>query len=258
METINVQTKCPKCGESLIVPMDLPSEAVEMAGNVRSCLRPIGSIYVYKITSDDIKGFLTAKVRALSPETKIDVIPRYCEKKTKKGEPHRSYASLRIAFSHHAIEKKSDHGWFDKIGETGSNVRLVNDIFANVIQRYSFSRKNIDTWLGDYKILESLEDAFGITEEYLKDIRTYCVPQLVPTNNGDDWIIFAASAESVITDMLTDVDSNKVDGSIKIVDVQRISNDSVEFTVHLNPAETVLKEDPIVRQMLLGEKKLKK
>ena len=39
----------------------------------------------------------------------MEVVPRYCERKRRRdSEPHRSYASLRIAFSDSVVEKNED------------------------------------------------------------------------------------------------------------------------------------------------------
>ena len=229
-----------------------------LAPTVRGKLTPAENIYVYRVTSEEIKQFIIQKAKKYVPDVKVEVVPRYCERKRRKStDPRRSYASLRIAFSNEVIEKNSDQGWFGKIGENGSNVRVVNSLFNNLIRMYQYNKKEIDSWLKSYKTLEELEETLGMTEAYINDLRMYATPQRIKSNN-EDWIIFSAATENVLTDMLTDVETGKVPGKMIIHDIFRISEDIVGFEIHLYPENRVMKEDPHVRQILLGEEKAKK
>lgn len=259
MQEIKLGTTCPHCKEELIVKTAVPTNPLELAPNVRSAIEPVGSIYVYKISSEEIKQFITQKAQSYIPDVKIEVIPRYCEKKRRRDtEPHHSYASLRIAFSDKAVVQDSDLGWYGKLGESTDNVKVVPTLFTNIIQKYQYNRKEVDKWMNNYKILEELEEGLGMTEAYISDLRLYATPRRVQTTTNESWIIFSAAAENVIRDMLTEVESDKLIGNLVIQDVYPVSKEIVEFIVYVNPTEMVLKENPHVRQILLGEEKPKK
>lgn len=256
MSKFDFSANCPKCGNEIILSADVPDVAYP---EVRSNINPIGNIMVYRISSEQIKDFLIQKARQYVPDVRMTIVPRYCEKKRKNNnDPHRSYASLRIAFSENVIEKKQDLGWYGSIGENANNVTLHEGIMKGLINKYRYNRKTIEGWLKDYKILEELEEAFGMTEAYINDLRMYSIPQRIKTDNNESWIIFAAAAEDVIADMLTDKNSGKIPGRIQIQDVYPISKDIVEFVIYVHPAQMKLRENPHVRQILLGEEKPKK
>lgn len=257
MSEIQVQAQCPHCGEDVVIGANVDPSMLMPA--VRGRLQPIGNIAVYKVTSEDMKAFITQKAKKYCSEVKIEVVPRYCEKKRRREtEPHRSYASLRIAFSEHILEKKDELGWYGKIGESSDNMRIQQSMFQNLIQLYRYNPKDIDAWVKSYKNLEELEEGLGMTESYINDLRMYSRPQRVKTTGTDSWIIFAAAAENVLRDMLTDPKTGRVPGRIQIQDVYPISKDNVEFVVYLHPAEMNLRENPHVRQILMGEEKPKK
>ena len=254
MSEVNFTTRCPKCG----VPIQLNTEVSIDAPKVRGSIAPTSLIRVYEISSEDLKEFITQKAKTYVPGVKVEVAPRYCEKKHKKNfEPHRSYASLRIAFSEAIIEKHDDNGWFGKIGIDNTSVSISKTVLTNLIQKYSYNIKTIDAWLSSYKTLEELEDAFGMTESYINDLREYATPRRVPTNNNESWVIFSAAAENVIADYLTEVSTNKIPGRIEIKDVIPISKDIIKFVVYLHEQKDTFKEDPTVRRILMGDEKKK-
>ncbi len=257
MGTIQLEGTCPHCQKT--VKMGANVDATVLAPNVHAKLKPAGSVYVYKISTDDMKTFITQKAKKYCPDVKVDLIPRYCEKKRRhKSEPHRAYASLRIAFSEHILEKKSDLGWFGKIGESSENLKIQPSMFQNLFQMYRYDTKAIEAWLSSYKNLEELEEALGINEDYIKELKMYAKPQRVFTENKEPWIIFSAAAENVIADMLTDVQTQRPAGRLEIRDIYPISKDNVEFLVYVHPQEIQMTENPHVRQILTGEEKPKK
>lgn len=252
---VNVNIECPHCRKDLVANVAL--DPIQLAPKVRSGLKPVSSVMIYKITSADIKKFLVDKARKYVPDVKMEVVPRYCERKHQsKNEPHGSYASLRIAFSENVIQKNDDMGWYGKIGDT-DHIRIVHTLFEGFIRRYQYNKKDIDGWMSNYKSLEELEDTLGITEAYLSDLKAFATPRAIASNTGDTWVIFAAAPETVIQDMLTIEDSNVPSGRISIQDVSQISKDSVEFLVYVYPGDFT-KENTNVRRILLGEEKLKK
>lgn len=258
MSNITMQVTCPDCGKAFSVQADINPKM--LAPQVRSKIQPAGSVLVYRITSDDMKSFIVAKARKYCPEAKIEVAPRYTEKKKRKDtDPHRSYASLRIAFSEHILDKgNQDLGWYGKIGDSADNVRIIPSMFQNIIQLYKYNPKDIEEWTKSYKNLEELEEALGMSEAYINDLRQYSRPQRITTNSGEHWIIFAAAAENVLKDMLTDYKTNVLPGRIQIVDVYPISKENVEFVVYLYPEEIQYTTNPHVMALLRGEEKAKK
>lgn len=261
MEEIKtIAVNCPKCNEDIHIkyPVEV-SNFNTSCPNVRSNLKPDGNILVYRISSEQIKDFIIQKARYYVPDVHMTIVPRYCEKKRKnENDPHRSYASFRIAFSEHVIEQKTDLGWYGEIGNTDSNVKLQQGIMNGLIKKYQYNRKQIDAWLKDYKLLEDLEENFGITEAYLNDLRMYAIPQRIKADDNASWIIFAAAAENVIIDMLTEVGTNVTPGCVRIHDVYPMTKDIIEFVIHIHPNEMKDHENPHVRQILLGEEKPKK
>lgn len=257
MNTIQLTGNCPKCNAK--VTFNAPGSNATSHPQVRSNIQPIGDIMVYRISSEQIKQFIMDKARHYVPDVRMTIVPRYCEKKRKNNnDPHRSYASLRIAFSENIIEKKQDLGWYGNIGESANNVRIQEGIMNGLIKKYQYNTDEINSWLKNYKTLEELEESFGMTEAYIKDIQMYSTPQRIKADGKETWIICAAAAENVIADMLTDVSTGKVPGRIQIQDVYPISKDIVEFVIYVHPAQMKVRENPHVRQILLGEEKPKK
>lgn len=256
MNEVKIKTQCPKCKQDMVLSAEVPDKDAPIN---RGKLQPVGNIHVYRISSEMIKQWVIQKAKKYCPNIKVEVVPRYCEKKKRRiSEPHRSYASLRIAFSEDILEKKEDLGWFGKIAESGDNLKIQPSMFQNIIKLYGYNSRDIDEWMRSYKNLEDLEESLGLTEVYLRELREFVTPQRVKTKDGISWIIFAAAAENIIGDMLTNPNTGVVDGKIQIQDVYEVNKDIVEFLVYLHPAEMKLYENPHVRQILAGDDKNRK
>lgn len=261
MQEVRVEATCPKCDEHLAIGVEYPSDPLELSPDVRGGKDPDGCIWKYRITSDELKHFITEKAKSYVPDVEVECIPRYCEKKKRKDyDPHRSYASLRIAFTDHILEKGADMGWFGELGRDDNDCRIINSLLNGIIRKYGFDRKKVDSWLKSYKVMEDLEDAFGMTEVYIRDLASYTTPKRVVANDNSKThiIIFSAAAENIIADYLTEVNSGKLPGKMSIVDVYPISQGVVEWVVHVDPSQHITKENPYVRQLLMGETKAKK
>lgn len=250
LQTFNVM--CPNCSENIQAEVPVQGSSPK----VRSLIKPVGNVLVYRITSDEIRQFIIKKAKFFKEEAKVEVITKYCEKKN--SDPHRGYASLRIGFSDDVIEKKGSTGWYEKVGENSGNVRFIEDIFVGMIQKYQYSRKDLESILGNYKNLEKVENQLGMTESFIEDIRMYSTPRRLPTANNESWIIFSARVEKVIEDMLEDPDTDKVSGRIEMHDVYPINKDVVEFIIYVHPAEMKSQENPYVRKIMMGDIKDKK
>ena len=262
---VNISSVCPDCGSSIMLEAEIPEAApvTETFPKVRGGVEPTGRILEYRISSEDLKKFIIDKARQYVQDVRIEVVPRYCEKKRKHNfDIHRSYASLRIAFSENIIKNKNDLGWFGKIGENENNLKLHEGIMKGLIDRYKYDYKMIEAWLKDYKTMEELENAFGMTEAYIRDLYMYSIPRKIEANksakNNESWIIFSAAPENIIRDFLTDKTTNKLPGSIRIHDVTPVTKEIVQYTVYVYPEQVETKENPHVRQILLGEEKPKK
>lgn len=254
MKKIKIEASCPKCKSDIIVSSEI--DAAALVPVVRSKIVPIGTIPVYKITSEDIRKFIIEKAHKYVPDAKIEVAPRYCEKKRRsETDPHRAYASLRIAFSDNVIENNGSNDWYSQLGESDGSVRLVPSIFIELIAKYRYNKKEIEEWLKSYKTLEKLEDTLGMTEAYINDLKMYATPRAVTTKTKKKWVIFSAAPENVIKDMLTEVGTNKLPGRMQIVDIYPLTDDIVEFLVYMHPEDTTMDEDPYVRQFLIGDNK---
>lgn len=257
-DNLNMTFDCPECGKPVSVHAEM--DPIKLAPDVRAHIAPVGSAFIYRISSEDIKTFIIDKATTMVPGVKVEVVPCYCEaKRRKKFEPHRSYASLRVAFSEEILDKKDvDSGWFGKIGDTATNIHIVNSLFTGIIQRYQYKKKDIDEWLKNYETLEKIEEAIGVDERFINSLRMYATPQRIPVANSDPWIVFSAAAENVIQDMLTEANTDKPTGRIQIMDTYLVSKGVVEFLVYVYSNEVKLRENPHVRQILLGEEKPKK
>lgn len=244
---------CPECGNHFYAK-DIPVDMETIAPTVRSGLIPSGCIMKYRITSANMTVYITELVRQFCPDAMVEVVPRYCETKSKKGAVHGSYASLRIALSNHVIDSGSDTGWYGKIGETEDSRRVVKSVYNRVISRFKYDKQIVNKWMS-YENMDQLE-RLGITESYLDELKQFCDVRGIKASDGTMWMIFAADPARVITDMLTDPETEKVPGSIKIIDIRQLNKDTdmLEYTVYLYPEAESHYENPHVRQILTGKK----
>lgn len=258
---VMLQATCPSCKKFVEYETTFTADPLLLVPPVRGKIIPTEDIPVYKFTSNDLKKFITDKTREYVPNAKVEVVPLYCEKKGQKNsEPHHSYATLRVGFSTDVAEKNEDMGWYGKIGKSKTNVRLVDEIWKNLIKRYRYDREKVDKWLESYKILENLEDDLGMSEAYIKEIQKYIIPKRVEVNkegqgSTEEWIFFSAMTERVIRDFLSNPETDEVYGRMKIIDVYPIMKGVVQWIVYLYPHEIDSEDNPIVRQIMMGDKK---
>ncbi len=262
-EGIKINSTCPTCKS----PMELSIDPSDILGELnipettsgevpatRANIKPGSNILVYNITSDDIRNFVLAKARQYVPNVKVEVVPKYTEKKASKYESRKSYASMAIALSDEVVEKSTTSGWYEKLGDDG-NIRMVDSIFKNLILKYKHEKKVIDSWLTSYDKLERLEKQLGITASFLNDIKAFTTPKRVVSADKQSCVIFSAAAEYIINDMLQDPDTGKVKGSMIINDVYPISKDVVGFQVYVSPESITAHENVFIRQILTGDSK---
>jgi len=238
---------CPSCKKEIPAGMLFPPN--------RSKVAPIGNIYVYQITTEEMKSFLVQKARFFKPETKIELVVKYTE--NKRVDPPKGYASLTVAFSDDVLDKKGDSGWFDRIGENEINPRFIEDIFVGFIRKYQYDGKALDDILNDYRKLEEVEKKIGLTESFIEDIKLYTTPRRISTKNNESWIFFSVRPEKIIEDMLEDPATDAVPGKVEIVSIHPINKGTVEYIVFVHPNEIKSDENPHVRQIMMGGKKKK-
>lgn len=219
----------------------------------RANIQAAGQIDVYKITSDQMKAFISAKAAAMQPGTKVEMTVDYWEKK--KSNPHRSYAMLKVAMSDDVIEKHQEDDWIIKIVDSNSDIKFVKKIWDFIVKQYSYDKKDLEDSLNDYRKLDMLEEAFGLTEDQIRQIIYYSTPRRMKTGSKESWIVFAARPDAVIRNMLTNPETNKVDGRMEIINIIPITKDIVEYTVYVHVNETESTENPEVRKLLQSDPK---
>lgn len=276
-EVLEFTVPCQQCGSDVLIRQELDPKM--LAPTVRSELKPVDAIFEYKVTSEDVKRFIIDKAREYVPNVKMEVVPRYTERKRRdEREPHRSYASFFIGFSSEVIKNNQDYGWYGKIGESFENVMVIDKLWKDFIKRYQYNQDMINEWLKSYKKMEKLEEGLGITEQFLAELKQYRRPLGIRTNNREVWVFFMAAPEMILSDMFMKpeyvLDENgeyKLDektkkpiivyrksaGRIEIKDIISISKDVIEYKIHLHPEEIVTKVNPHVLQILSGEDKKK-
>lgn len=255
MVEINVPINCPKCGKETLA--GIKADPRIFAPKIRGDKMPDSVPYRYHVTSEDIKEFILKTARTYVPEVEMDIFTRYHEKKIRKGsnEPHRSYAFFKMAFSYHVI-KDYNNGWFQQLGQAGNNVQICDSMMKGLIDRWKYDIKDINKILKSYENMEQLEDTFGITDEFIIDLKEFAVPKGVRVKGGKDiWVFFSASPEAILHDYFTDKTTNKVAGKLSIKQPTMISKDIIDYEVTLDPyiAESAI--NPHVRQILAKEEK---
>ena len=257
---IPFSVECPHCKKDFVSELEVDPNTVDMSPNI-ACpgLKPIGNICVYRISSDIIAKYLLDKTRKMVPNAKLEVVPRYIEKKRRRAhEPRRSYAALLIGMSDDVVEDAGDNSWVASIGRDTTNVRIIKEMFNAIVGRFRFDPKKVASWMKDYEVKEHLEEQFGITDDYIGELKKYSVPQRFTGGDKKGWIMFAAAPEKIIQDMLTDPDTGRVPGKLSIVDTIPVSSGVVEYVVYLNPKDLDLSEKDNVRKIMEGELKGKK
>ena len=258
MGEVKVNVQCPQCGSDLNADVDIDPRS--LAPSLRGEVDPSGFKFEYRITTKHIERFLRMKANKYAPDSKIELTSRYCEKKRHNtNERHKSYSSLRIAFSHHVLENSNnDNNYFYKIGNNGDNIRLKKDIMSGFIDKFKYDIKEINGWLDSYKKLEELEESFGMTEPFINSIKEFAFPKGITDNKGRLWILFSAAPENVIADMFIDQKTGRIAGEVTIEDTRLINQDLIEYIVSLDPNKRIVQENSHIRQILAGEDKIKK
>lgn len=257
MKKLVTVATCPKCStmfknEMLVEDQQLTSPAT------RCDISPSSNIFVYRITSDDIKDFIIEKAKCLCPDAKVEVAPMYIERKRRNSNTRRiSYATLKIAFSDKVIERHDSYGYYGTLGDPGDGTRIISSMFNEIYQKYRLCDADIDRYLGSYKAMERLEEDLGISEEYLRDLKRCSRPGKIDAANGEKWVFFSASVEKILKDMLSEpVQDPEVAERrrISIEEVYPLSKENVEFVVYLRKgSDADLPEDPMVRQILMSQ-----
>lgn len=251
-QTIKFAGVCAKCGHKTMYAKEVTDR--DIAPRVKSGLMPDYAVLRYTVTTDQMAVYLTELIHEFVPDAKVQVAPFYCERKRHKGDRHCSYASLKVALSGDKILKGYENGgWYGQIAEDAGSIQLVDSLFKFIVSKFNYDKRMISKWM-NYKTLDQLEESFGITEEYLYDLRKFADPVAVKTNDGQTWVIFAVDPAAVIRDMLKDAKTKESTGIIHITDIRQVNKDLLEYTVNLCPTQAEVYEDPNVRTILTGVK----
>lgn len=227
---------------------------IEMGKNEamnRANLKPSAIVKVYQFTSEDIKDFIKDKAKYYIPGVIVDTVLMFTKtKKNKKG-----YATARISFSDDVISDSKTSDWYSKIGDNDRNLKFIPEIYLNMVKKYKYDINDINSLLHNYKKMGIVEDLFGISEEFLNDIKMYITPKRFKFSNNTSCVIFSARVDKIIEDMLTNPRTNQVDGAIEIKEVY-INKDVIHFTVYLHPSEMKVESNPLVKEFLESSTKV--
>ena len=255
----SVSFDCPFCearNEKTQMVVNIPNHPI-----VRTQVKPTRLIHVYKITTEEITAFLLQKLKLIKPNAMLKTHFQYSM--NKQTNPPRSYSSLRIAFSEDVVKTDSnaDGSWFESLGDNESNLKFDRNFEIMMISRYKYNKEILKTYLSDYKQLEKLEKQYGITESLLKDIIMYSTPRRIHMpRSKESWIFFAAEPAEVIKDYLSDPITDKLNGRLSIENIEQLNEKgSYQYTVfvHEGEGESEIKDNPEVREMLIGNNKKK-
>lgn len=258
------------------------SKYLEPKRIIRAAVDPSWTIRAYRITSDDLEEYLGKKVNTLVPGARVKVQPRYIEnklamkKKARYSAPSavtQSYASLLVALSAETIDKGNLDPAYRWIVSGTNDVKMVDNVYNVLIKGYRYNRDELKAILKDYAALDHLKERFGITEEYIRNLINLNNPVRQPDAKGTDgWVIFAASAEKIINDYLTDVmvyepkpefiNPNDPDapttrviptagpaGTMEIIKVNAITQGKVEYIVYVHVGEFQASNDPELKKL---------
>lgn len=197
---------------------------------------PDSIIEEYRITTEEIERFIAAKAFHYKEGLKIKLAPELWERKGNQGNG-RKYAMLKLTLSDAALEQfGQETSIVRQMIAENSNVRFVTEVWEAIIKKYSFNRQQLESIRKSYKTMDRLEDTLGINEDNLKRLIAFSQPRMVNVGN-EKWIILAIRPEAVIEDMLSDINSGKINGQIEIVNITSITKDNVEYQIHLHTGE---------------------
>lgn len=223
----------------------------------RAQIEPSNHIKEYRITSDLMAQFVTAKAVWACPETQVCCVPRYFEVKDSgnDGEPKKSFAYMMIALSANILEKQANHAWLSGlIGSSLDGSRIVENVWNLIVKRYKYDSNGLKAYWKSPKMMERINDVYGLTDSDFETLIKSSTPYTTSSKSGNvEWIMFAARADKIIENMLEDPDTNKVPGSLHIVQTVPITKDNVEFICHLYEGEKRVVYNTEIRELLVGK-----
>lgn len=245
--------KCPLCDGTFEIRPPGQNE-------VKCELEPVGNIRVFKINSEQVQAFLLDKVRLLTEKntTKLEVVTQFGKKANNRSDEskikQRLFTSLKIALSEDVVEGSGTDDYYRKLGQNEMNIEFINPVFKGFIQKFGYNRKALEEELS-YKDMERIENNLRITEWDIERIKEFIVPKRIVIDSKERWIFFSARTIKVLEDMLTEPGADELNGTIEIAEAYPISNSSVTWVVYLHPLKTEASENPLVRKLLMGQRK---
>lgn len=259
MANIVTKVQCTKCQHQFNIKLPVPTgmNIPVVAGKVN----PAYEIMVYRITTNDVNRYIGDVVRSVEPDAQVLIYPRFSEKKQKKnsGGPRPAYVYLLIGMNEKVIDQRANaNGFYGTLGWNRS-VRVKSRLWFEFISRWLYDPEWIRKAMGSYNRMDEYEEKFGLTEAALKDISFYAAPRAVyPDGSKTPWVLTAIDPYLVIQDMLCEAGTKKVPGEIMITDVNQVSENMIEWTVHVSPFKNEAEINPHVMQILRGEEKVKR
>lgn len=272
VDKITVTTVCDSCNKQLDLEVPISADVLDIKASdigldnlapdlEAGWLKPKEEILVYKVNTKDIEKYLTIKSKIVDPNIKLIVDSTYISREKRfSGKANHAYSSLQLTFSTNAIKSnKYGEGWPYEYEYDNGRVILIDSLMDNIIRRYSYNRKELIELTKPKKFDKryDLEQKLSIDDKYLKQLIHFSIPRVVEnTTTGNKVVIVVLSPELVLKDMFREMGKNhKSSGLIDIKSVNFISEGIVEYLIHLYPGKSELRENPHVRQILLGERK---
>ena len=165
---------------------------------------------------------------------------------------------MLLAMNEKVIEQRqSEGGFYGSLGWQHS-IRIKSRLWLEFISRWLYNQDWIRQALGSYNRMDDYEEKFGITEAALKDISFYSAPRAVyPDGSQTPWVFTAIDPFLVIQDMLCEAGTKKIPGEIFITDVNKVSENMIEWTVYVSPFKNETEINPHVMEILKGNEKAK-
>lgn len=212
--------------------------------------KPDGIIEEYRITTDDIRGFISTKCAHFKDGVSAILSTTLWDRSRKNSlNSNKKYVLTMLALSDLALEQGNSEtpAFVKDIFLNNTSIKFIDKIWVPIIKKYSYDRKELMDIRKSDKMLDKLEDTLGITEDQLKELIKLSRPHIQEIN-GDKWVILAIRPEAVIYDMLSSPQSQKIDGRMVISNIIPITKDRVEFVVHIYKGED--RQAPVNNEVL--------
>ena len=198
--------------------------------NNKANRKPDSIIYEYRITTDEMREFVSAKANHLKTNLKAIIAIDIWKRRGKV------YPSMKMSLSEEALKvSSSEYSFYHKIAIDKNENNFVDPVTLGLIEKYGFNEKAIRNLLDNSKELDRIEDDFGVNETNINAIREIIKPKAITYNGRIDetWYVMAVRPEAIILDMLSEKGTDMVLGDFVISEYIPISKENVEAVVHV-------------------------